>query len=184
MLSSTKTFGIPELLGMILNNARPQDVLLWQGVNKTWQAAIQRSPRIQGKLFFKARTCKDEDEEERAVLNPFIDLFLIFNCFGTWSFSKNAFGGKASYPTASWRQMLISTPAITQLELYRYVRCASVKRKCLWPILCKSGITIGQLAKTHEEESLECYEDAEHGEPTWVSQVFIDNSMGRHRGSS
>ena len=197
MLPSTKTFGIPELLGMILDNARPQDVLLWQGVNKTWQAAFQRSPRIQEKLFIKAETCKDEDEEEQAVLNPFMNLFLFYNSFGTCSFSKNAFGekatcsfsqnafgGKASYPTASWRQMLISTPAITQLRLARVVHYGSVGRTYFWPIFCKSGITIGQLAKAHEEEGLKCYDDFEHGEPIWVSSVCIRYLKEKDCGAS
>ena len=178
---------------MILEEARPQDVLLWQRVNKTWQAVIQRSPRIQEKLFFKVRPCKDKDEEERAALNPFMDIFLCYDqprfALGKCSVEEDAFGGEANYPTASWRQMLISTPAITQLEFLRSAsfhegdwRDADAEYK--WSISCKSGVTIGQLAKTYEEWSLKCYDAPEYGKPTAVSDVFIRNLEGKPRGSS
>ena len=137
MVASTEALGIPELLLMILEETRSRDVLVWQGVNKTWQAAIRRSPRIQEKLFFKVKPCKNKDEKLHAVWNPHMNL-----CFEqgwprrAWV-AKDAFGGKASYQTASWRQMLITTPAITELELCRRWSYSGDGK---W-VCCKSGIT-------------------------------------------
>ena len=69
MLPSTRTFGVTELLEMILENATPQDLLLWQRVNKMWYEAIQKSPQIQEKLFFRINPLKKEDKKTG---NPFI----------------------------------------------------------------------------------------------------------------
>ena len=138
---------------MILENARPQDLLLWQRVNKTWQAAIQRSSRLQEKLFFKVKICKNENEEKRAVLNPFMDLFLAQSSpSGYWDWIPgDAFCGKASYRKASWRKMLITNPAITELEVFVCESLATSEPSASpWWISCESGITIGQLAKDQE----------------------------------
>ena len=188
MLSSTEAFGVPELLETILENAEPQDLLLWQRVNKTWQATIQRSPRIQEKLFFKVKPCENDDDEERAVMNPFINLFLVhgssscsawphYTDCGDWVVADAAFGGKASYPTASWRQMAISTPTVTELELHRTAGHArGTAFEHIWSVTCESGIAVGQLAKRHEEVSsaiFENYHDDENREPIWVSGLCI-----------
>ena len=160
MPSSTVTFGITELLEMILENATPHDLLLWQRVNKTWQAAIQRSPRIQEKLFFNIRPCKDEHEEESAVLNPFTELFFKFNELGDKFIAEDAFDGRASYPTASWKQMSLTSPAIT--EIYVWVH-KNEHVMCDQTIACESGVTLGQLGNTQEEGNI-LRADFENGE--------------------
>lgn len=172
---------------MILENARPQDLLLWQRVNRTWQAAIQRSPPIQEKLFFKVKPCKNKDEKKRAVLNPFMDLFLIHgsSTCSAWPYytdcgirvvADDAFGGKASYPTASWRQMLISAPAITELKLHKTMAYeGGTAWEYSWSIACKSGIAVGELAKCHEEVSSflsEDYYDDENRNPPLCLELW------------
>lgn len=73
MSPSTDTFGIPELLVMMLEYATPQDVLLWQRVNKTWHANTQESTRLQEKLYFRTKLCKNVTEQRDAVWNPFTE---------------------------------------------------------------------------------------------------------------
>ena len=187
MLPSTETFGIPELLGMILENAEPRDLLLWQRVNKTWQAAIQRSPRIQEKLYFKVESCKDEDDEQRAVLNPFMDVFLHQECSNIWHWiAKDAFDGKASYPTASWQYMLITNPAKTELEFFRRGgHEGGLATTFSWKIACESGITIGQLADNHRRGNtalLEVSHDHDDGdEAIWTSGLGTCSFTGSYR---
>lgn len=187
MLPSTETFGIPELLEMILENAEPRDLLLWQRVNKTWQAAIQRSPRIQEKLYFRAKPCKDEDDEQRAVLNPFMDLFLDQGRFTTsYWIAKHAFDGKASCPTASWQRMSITSPAITELVLFKTTSYqGQLDFNYEWSIACESGITIGQLADNQKKGNtapLEVSHDHDDGdEAIWISGLGTSSFTGRYR---
>ena len=156
MLPSVEAFGITELLGMIFEYATLPELLLWQRVNKTWQAVIQGSPHIQEQLFFKVKVCKDITEHKHSVWNPFLGLF-------SWSkhsihaskchLANNAFDGKkASCPTASWRQMFVTRPAVAQLiisvfeDVDKYPhRIAEV------PVRCETGVTIGQLADKVKE---------------------------------
>ncbi|CAF9911865.1 hypothetical protein IMSHALPRED_010601 [Imshaugia aleurites] len=149
MPPSTETFGIPELLETILEHATPKDVLLWQRVSKTWHAMIQESPRLQEKLFFKVRPCKNENEQYDAAWNPFTELFFTQRAIGlAVSFiARGAFSGKANYPTASWKQMFVTSPAVTKMSAWR-LHCV-IGRDSTWlPIVCGSGVTIGQLAET------------------------------------
>ena len=146
MHPSTKTFGIPELLEVILENAKPRDVLLWQRVNKTWQTAIKTAPRIQEKLFFKIEPCKDKNELDHAIWNPFIKSseVKVINtecCRGTGRLTIN---GKSSYPTASWKQMFVTSPAAVGLRtMVNDGENISIGK----PVVCGSGVTIGQLAE-------------------------------------
>ena len=154
MHPSTKTFGIPELLEVILESATPRDVLLWQRVNKTWQTAIKSSPRIQEKLFFKIEPCKDKYEQNHATWNPFIESFLVEQmdsgcCYGM---APHAFDGRYSYPTASWKQMFITSPAATRLRIIIYGIRHDVEIGR--PIVCGSGITINQLKDFQAEVSI------------------------------
>lgn len=156
MLPSTETFGIPELLEMILEIATPKDLLLWQRVNTKWHATIQRSPRIQEKLFFRARPCKNAHEQKHAVLNPFMDLFFVKDYrsrpTSLCPIANDVFDGKASYPTASWKLMFTTSPALTDMS----ITCADGKKINIFSnvVLCRSGITIGQLVDSHEKESV------------------------------
>ena len=150
MHPSTKTLGIPELLEAILEYATPRDLLLWQRVNKTWQTAIKSSPRIQEKLFFRIEPCKDKYEQNHAIWNPFTKSFLVNDmdsgcCRGI---VPHSFDGKNSYPTASWKQMYITNPAVIGL---RTIICSSENTETERPIVCRSGITIGQLADFEAE---------------------------------
>lgn len=60
---------ILELLGAILFQLPPRDLLLAQQVNKVFHDAIQASKRIQRKLFFISSPVTNR---EPALLNPFI----------------------------------------------------------------------------------------------------------------
>ena len=150
MHPSTETFGIPELLEVILENATPRDVLLWQRVNKTWQTAIKTSPRIQEKLFFRIEPCKSKHEQYHATWNPFINSFLeeVINSGCCRGIDRLAFDGKSSHPTASWRQMFITSPAATGLKTIIF---GGEDTEFGRQIVCGSGITIGQLADFRAE---------------------------------
>ena len=150
MHPSTKTFGIPELLEVILENATPRDVLLWQRVNKTWQIAIKTSPRIQKKLFFKTKPCRETHEQIDAVWNPFMGSFSEeqINSACCREIRRLAFDGKCSYPAASWKKMFVTNPAATSLRTLVY---DSEEAKSARPMVCRSGVTIGQLADFQAE---------------------------------
>ena len=140
---------------MILEYATPHDLLLWQRVNKVWLAVIQRSPRLQEKLHFRVETCKNMDEQYTADWNPFTDL-LFTQSYGRTkcclSVTPDGFGGKASYPTASWKRMLMTSPAITSMNLWVGDCDYSENTWYRWRTIdCGSGITIGQLADTLDE---------------------------------
>lgn len=157
MASSTETFGIPELLEMILECATLQDLLLWQRVNKAWQTTIQNSPRIQEKLFFRAKTCGKAYEETSALINPFMDLFFETESGVPLSLpliaTKQAFNGKLSYKTASWKQMFMTSPAVTQIgTLVHYYNARRRRRHYLdlQLISCERGVTIGHLADAQQ----------------------------------
>ena len=152
MFPSTKTFGTPKLLKMILEyaTARPQDLLIWQRVNKSWQEAIQKSPRIQETLFLKVKACKNVCDGEPAVLNPFMDVFSKHMNKDYWLFTTHAFIGKASCLTASYTGMFITSPAVTELEIIVF------QEGCEFDlvhgsVVCKTGITIGQVAECQME---------------------------------
>lgn len=146
---ATVTLGVTELLEMILENATPNDLFLWQRVNETWQAAIQTSPRLQEKLSIGIRVCKDEDEQRSAVWTPFMELFIEYHKSDYHFISEDAFGGKASYPTASWKQMSVTSPAITALQ----VSLTRTETRVMYyhKLVCESGVTLGQLAKSQEK---------------------------------
>lgn len=100
-------------------------------------------------FFFKVRSCKDKDEEEQAIRNPLMDLFLVHNpSEDRHRIPEDAFCGKASYPTASWKKMLVTSPAITDLWIFETL--VPKERLNFWSISCDSGITIGQLAENQE----------------------------------
>lgn len=152
MLPSTKIFGTPKLLKMILEyaTARPQDLLIWQRVNKAWQEAIQKSPRIQETLFLTVKACKDVCDDEPAVLNPFMDVFSEHKNEDFWLFPCHAFTGKASCLTASYTGMFITSPAVTELEIIVF------QEGCEYDlvhgsVVSKTGITIGQVAECQME---------------------------------
>ena len=159
MRPSTTALGIPELLEMVLDHATPQDLLLWQRVNKAWQATIQRSPRFQERLFFRTKeTWKTMPNRAFLVKNPFLERFE--NTSGwvtTCHFSHDAFDGKkASHPTASWRQMHLSSPAMTDLEAITLPRCngrVAASTIVIFRITCMTGITVGQFADTIKEHA-------------------------------
>ena len=150
MLPSTTALGIPELLEMVLDHATPQDLLLWQRVNNAWRAAIQKSPRIQERLFFRIREIYETvSHEEVVVANPFLEFFAEKCGEATYFFSDDAFDGKASHPTASWRQMFTSSPAVTKLDASIGFKGRGVGFR----IKCETGMTIGRFADALKEYS-------------------------------
>lgn len=154
------------------------DLLIWQRVNKTWQAAIQRSSRIQEKLFFKVRPCEDEYEFEDAVFNPFMNRFLVRR-----RAPKKSFIEKASHATASWKQMAITNQSITELELFNTSACENGRvLQNVRSIACDSGITIGQLANDQKERHfslLNCGDDDyDEDKSIWISGLALRDSKG------
>ena len=157
MLPSAKALGIPELLEMVLDHATSQDLLLWQRVNKAWQAAIRSSPRIQERLFFRVREiCERVFDKQAVVANPFVKFFAHKSGGIAYLFSDDAFDGKkASHPAASWRQMYLSSPAVTELELFimsgndRWKEAGGIVGK--FRVTCENGITVGQFADALKE---------------------------------
>ena len=169
MLPSARALVIPELLEMVLDHATPQDLLLWQRVNKAWQAAIRSSPRIQEKLFFRVRKlCNTAFDEKCMIENPYLKSFAHERGF-MYLFFDDAFDRKkASHPTASWRQMYLRSPALTRLEAVRmidngyWMEAMAMGVNC--PIACETGVTIGQLAdalKEYRAHHIEACEVAE-----------------------
>ena len=146
MLPSTKTFAIPELLEMILEHSTPQDLLLWQRVNKIWRAAIQGSPLIQEKLSFRVNVCKDEHEVDRALWNPLFHFSRLLPSQSQIYINDQAFDGKADYPTASLKQMLITSPAVTKLKFLIFGRWCQRTEWIGSGIVNEAGITIGEVA--------------------------------------
>ena len=154
MLPSNETFAIPELLEMILEHATLQELLLWQRVSKTWQATLQKSPRIQEKLHFRIRPCKNKHEQETAMWNPFMKSFSSILDANSCEITNNdAFGANACYPTASWKQMFITSPALIELKVslvdssyLLHTRPGRRHLRQVKSIACKTGITIGQVA--------------------------------------
>ena len=121
-----------------------------------WLATIQRSPRIQEKLFFRARPCKNAYEQENAVLKPFMD-YVFFKDYRSRPTSlcpiaNDVFDGKVSYPTASWKLMFTTSPALTDMT----VTHTDCKKITIFSnvILCRTGITIGQLVDSHKKETV------------------------------
>ena len=159
MLPSTETFAIPELLDMIFEHARHQDLLLWQRVNKTWHAALQQSPRIQEKLHFRIRPCKDKYEQKSVIWNPLMESLSCTLSMYSCEVPKDAFGANAYYPTASWKQMFVTSPTVTELSMHLVLlsRAGHLLGRDL-PfgkaklIACETGITIGQIADAQKRE--------------------------------
>lgn len=120
---------IPELLETILLNPPIKDLLLAQRINKTFQAAILSSPKLQQALFLKPLAGSllqygvpprapqlwlesPEDPMHHVVHgNPFFHRF-----YGNSFFMKSTPAGfdmdAIQRPEASWRRMLVTQPPI------------------------------------------------------------------------
>lgn len=125
-----RALGVVELLETVLLLLPMRDVLLAQGVNSSWKAIIDHSPRLQRKLFFQSKpwprhgiinktsVAKNEmfkefwvqilpelswDKHHRIHLSP-------------QGFSKRE--GAFAYPKASWRNMFLTQPAVKEVELW------------------------------------------------------------------
>ena len=66
--------------------------------------------------------------------------------------NNHAFTGKASHPTASWRQMSITNPVLTRLYLVSTKAKGRGTDRDIGGIVCDTGITIGQLADAHKKK--------------------------------
>ena len=135
---------------MVLDHATPQDLLLWQRVNKAWQAAIQGSLRIQERLFFRIReTCETVPHKRVVVANPFLNFFAHKSSEADYFFLDDAFEGKASHPTASWRQMYMRSPVETLFVVGIVLKQGGLRNG--FQFGCETGITIGQFADALKE---------------------------------
>ncbi|OQO14542.1 hypothetical protein B0A48_01420 [Cryoendolithus antarcticus] len=65
----SRVVGIPELIENILLHATVADVLRSQRVSKTFQRIIQASPRLQEKLFFKAKPTHSNGTANETEIN-------------------------------------------------------------------------------------------------------------------
>ena len=140
---------------MVLDYAAPRDLLLWQRVSKAWQAAVWSLPGIHERLFFRIRGKYEKTGRLKHVFaNPFVEFFAESRG-PRWIFLGDAFDGKkASHPTASWRQMHLSSAALTQLEAIMKPadeRCKEMGMAAQFQITCETGITIGQFADSFKE---------------------------------
>ena len=156
MLPSTNTFDIPELLEMILDHAAPEDLFLWQRVNKTWQAAIQGSPRLQEKLFFRVNTCKNTTEQKCVAWNPFLDLFTMETNGATYA--SRIFDRYVVEEMTRWlgpcKRMFVTSPSVTELEFEHHEMIFEMncfERISKKSIRCETGITIGLLLRHMKE---------------------------------
>ena len=151
---------IPELLESMLLNASPTDLLMWQRVNRLWRAAIQRSPRIQEKLFLRSPSDGDS-RRQHVIQNPFLDLFVERSTFGNILLVEHLLKEKARHPEALWRQMFITTPAIVELEIRVTGSRVEWEVDYRWSIVREGGITLGQLLDVQEEAKciLKVFED-------------------------
>lgn len=69
--AAQKVFAIPELLEAVLLELPPYDLLMSQKVNKEFKATVERSSRIQQKLFLKSRF----SSHWANIINPFLGRF-------------------------------------------------------------------------------------------------------------
>lgn len=72
-MASTTVFTTTELLESILTHLPTKDLLLSQGVNKTWQKTITGSPTLQRALFFQpAPATLPTTRNKKYTLNPLL----------------------------------------------------------------------------------------------------------------
>ena len=103
-----------------------------------------------GETFFRiTESRKTLSDKNLVVANPFLKIFAKQSRGGEHIFFghafHSAFNRKASHPTASWRQMYLSTPAVTEIEV------STINGKGRWKEACETGITIGQVADALKE---------------------------------
>ena len=182
MLPSTTVLGIPELLEMVLDHATPQDLLLCSGSTKRGKQLFRdrlesrrdfsSGSKKSCKKVFDIKTCTSFDKKY-VVANPFLNFFALESRGTRHIFFDSAFDGKASHPTTSWRQMYLSSPALTDLEAimilkiqwWKEVRNMSV----VCHIACETGITIGQFADALKEHI------ARHTEASELADCLVCN---------
>lgn len=75
--AAQKALAVPELLEAVLVELPPYDLLMSQKVNKDFKATVERSSKIQQKLFLKSKHC---DSMMSGEINPFLGRAL--NYFG------------------------------------------------------------------------------------------------------
>ena len=129
MSACTQILNTAELLESILGHAMPKDLLLWQRVSVSFRDTI-RTSSFQRKLFFKASVYNQQgntdSEEELPRWNPFMDLLSYKaagpTCTGGWADVKKLQGLSTKHPNGCWREIFLSSPAVTKSVLYLYDR--------------------------------------------------------------
>ena len=144
MSASTQVFNTLELLRMILELTEPRNLLSHQQVNKTWQGVIKTSPILQQKLHYKVDPLKDS-RGNPFTWNPFIGYLSLphpYSRFGLHSFDTEIFH-KHNFHIASWKDMHLTTPAITEMLL--------IEDQDEYHLEFEAGITFCQLFSSLED---------------------------------
>ena len=166
MSSAARVFGIPELLETILQNGMAKDLFLQQQVNKTWQEVISCSSRLQQKLFLRADS-SERNKFASLKWNPCLvrlggklcPMSLGHCCFVISAKALEAI----NYPNASWKNMFLTLPTTSRIEMYRsqaswtksflklpemnMAQRADVGRQITSTVINEDGITMGQLTE-------------------------------------
>lgn len=122
MASYSKVLAIPELLETILLHLPARDLLLAQRTCKSFRDATKTSPLLQRKLFLTQEPLLASGSNCGVKWNPLLkpwfkllDPFWKANHESDYSAPDfNAF----NHPTASWRLMGFSQPALTDVLIY------------------------------------------------------------------
>ena len=96
-------------------------------------------------------------EQKSVVWNPLMEFFLCILDAHSCVIARKTFGAEAYYPTASWKRMFVTSPAITEMKpkLIFEMGHHDLRQRNVKPIVCESGITIGHIADASKWELLQ-----------------------------
>ena len=128
---------------MILHQLPARELLLSTQVNKQFYNVIRSSPELQHKLYFKVEVVAKGGRIFPLEFNPLMKFCWPKDNSGVLKTNLESFH-RYDLPTASWKDMFVTTPAVT----YLYVISGGVPCTRLES---ESGITMGQLVKSQQE---------------------------------
>ncbi|KAE9382252.1 hypothetical protein N431DRAFT_425683 [Stipitochalara longipes BDJ] len=163
-----RAFSIPEVLEAILLNIQPRHLLVdAQRVNRTWHSTVKYSPALQRLLFFEACPKNDNREPEFnllliAAFPPFFNHNPDVEDDAKWTQeSLSRIDWNSSLPKrdaysreeASWRQMLVLQPPITELNIFKSWSSMTGMGKIRGRVTVPEGLRMGLLYDLVEEEA-------------------------------
>ncbi|KAF2726791.1 hypothetical protein EJ04DRAFT_582465 [Polyplosphaeria fusca] len=173
--SSSRVFGVYELLEAILLYLPMRFLLLAQGVNRCWKATIDSSKPIQCALFFLPRDPDSEPVKNELIEKVFARFFRMtlltyhwtkkdFKCIIKLKTTRDLFGKGWKNTNASWRKMLMIQPPVFTLEITDN-RVAPDYHDCFNdPVNNKEGVRLADLLvledtfKDEDGDSCRCAE--------------------------